>query len=82
MMDTTQGADTPVLAATSPEALKNPEKYRCLHGADGKDQQGVENGRKRCFGTGAMGNDGSDVGGDGDLIYFHWQGCSWNHRQF
>jgi len=28
MMDTTQGAGTPVLAATSPEALKNPEKYK------------------------------------------------------
>jgi len=28
MMDTTQGAGTPILAATSPEALKNPEKYK------------------------------------------------------
>jgi len=28
MMDTTQGAGTPLLAATSPEALKSPEKYQ------------------------------------------------------
>lgn len=28
MMDVTRGAGTPVLAATSPEALKNPDKYK------------------------------------------------------
>ncbi len=28
MMNATQGAGTPILAATSPEALKNPKKYK------------------------------------------------------
>ena len=27
-MDITQGAGTPLIAATSPEVLKNPEKYQ------------------------------------------------------
>ncbi len=71
------------LLPPSPEALRNPKKYKGAYMEPmGKIGKAFENRRKRCFGTGTVDDDGSDVGGDGDLIYFHWQGCSWNHLQF
>ncbi len=69
MMDTTQGAGTPILAATSPEALKNPEKYKGAYMEPiGKISKTSKTAENAALGTGAMDDDGNDVGRDGDLI--------------